>query len=110
MVEALTIVLTVGLTRSWRSARWGVCAALGALAVIVAGLGPALASLPIEVLKFGVGVMLTAFGAFWSGEGAGVAWPGADASLLGLVVAVAAVALGLAWLTRRAALTVRVAG
>ena len=43
MVEALTIVLAVGVTRGWRSAGWGVAAALGALAVIVAVLGPALA-------------------------------------------------------------------
>ena len=35
MVEALTIVLAVGVTRGWRSAGWGVAAALAGLAVIV---------------------------------------------------------------------------
>lgn len=221
MVEALTIVLAVGVTRGWRSAAWGVAAALGGLILIIAGLGPALANLPIDslrlvvgtvllvfglqwlrkailragglkaqhdeaaiyeaevallrangeggahdwyaftvafkgvfleglevafivvtfggtqgsvglaavgagaalvvvliagtivhapltrvpenTLKFGVGVMLTAFGIFWSAEGAGVTWPGADASLLGLIAFVVVVAIGLVALVRRSA-------
>ena len=223
MVEALTIVLAVGLTRGWRSTAWGVGAAITALLLIIAALGPALASLPIGVLqvvvgalllifglqwlrkailraggakalhdedaifateveraearpgagahdwygftvafkgvfleglevafivvtfggarrdvglaalgaaaalvvvvvagslvhaplsrvpentlKLGVGVMLTAFGIFWSGEGIGVAWPGEDAALVGLVLAVLAISVGLARLTRRALAT-----
>jgi uncharacterized membrane protein len=32
-------------------------------------------------LKFAVGAMLTTFGIFWSAEGAGADWPGADAAL-----------------------------
>jgi uncharacterized membrane protein len=223
MVEALTIVLAVGVTRGWRSAGWGVAAALGGLALIVAGLGPALANLPIDALrlvvgtvllvfglqwlrkavlrasglkamhdeeaiyaaevallrasgerpghdwyaftvafkgvfleglevafivvtfggtqrnvgvaavgavaafvvvliagviahapltrvpentlKFGVGLMLTAFGIFWSVEGAGISWPGADASLLGLIAFMALVSFGLVAILRRAQLT-----
>jgi uncharacterized membrane protein len=222
MVEALTIVLAVGVTRGWRSARRGVAAALAALAVIVAVLGPALAHIPIDslrvvigalllifglqwlrkailrasglkalhdeeaiynaevalltaagkppahdwyaftvafkgvfleglevafivvtfggaqhnvavatlgavaalivvlvagvfvhgpltrvpenTLKFGVGVMLTSFGIFWSGEGAGVDWPGADAALLVLIGFVVAVSFVLVALLRRAQL------
>ena len=50
-VEALTIVLAVGSTRSWSSAMGGVGAAMLALAVIVAALGPAITSLPIDVLS-----------------------------------------------------------
>ena len=219
MVEALTIVLAVAVTRGWRSAAWGVGAALGGLVLIVAALGPALAHLPIDsmrlvvgtvllvfglqwlrkavlrasglkalhdedaiyaaeveqlrargeeprhdwyaftvafkgvfleglevafivvtfggtqrnvglaalgaaaalvvvliagsivhapltrvpenTLKFGVGVMLTAFGIFWAGEGAGVAWPGADASLLGVIAFVIVTAFALVALARR---------
>jgi uncharacterized membrane protein len=220
MVEALTIVLAVAVTRGWRSAGWGVAAALGGLILIVAALGPALAHLPIDslrlvvgtillvfglqwlrkavlrasglkalhdeeaiyeaevallrandgraahdwyaftvafkgvfleglevafivvtfggtqrnvglaalgalaalivvltvgtivhapltrvpenTLKFGVGIMLTSFGIFWSAEGAGVAWPGADASILGVIAFVVIVAFGLVALARRA--------
>jgi uncharacterized membrane protein len=220
MVEALTIVLAVAVTRGWRSAGWGVAVALGGLVLIVAALGPALAHLPIDslrlvvgtvllvfglqwlrkavlrasglkalhdeeaiyeaevallrasgerpahdwyaftvafkgvfleglevafivvtfggtqrnvglaalgaaaalvvvliagviahapltrvpenTLKFGVGVMLTAFGIFWSAEGAGISWPGADASILGVIAFVIVTAFGLVALARRA--------
>jgi uncharacterized membrane protein len=223
MVEALTIVLAVGVTRGWRSAGWGVGAAFAGLAIIVVGLGPALANLPIDslrlvvgtvllvfglqwlrkailrasglkalhdeeaiyaaevallrekgerpahdwyaftvafkgvfleglevafivvtfggaqrnvgvaaigavvafvvvliagviahapltrvpenTLKFGVGLMLTSFGIFWSAEGAGVSWPGADASLLGLIGFMALVSFGLVEILRRALAT-----
>ncbi|MDQ1468355.1 MAG: hypothetical protein QOH10_2770 [Actinomycetota bacterium] len=220
MVEALTIVLAVAVTRGWRSAGWGVAVALGGLVLIVAALGPALDRLPIDslrlvvgtvllvfglqwlrkavlrasglkalhdeeaiyeaevallrasgerpahdwyaftvafkgvfleglevafivvtfggtqrnvglaalgaaaalvvvliagliahapltrvpenTLKFGVGVMLTAFGIFWSAEGAGISWPGADASILGVIAFVIVTAFGLVALARRA--------
>ncbi len=227
MVEALTIVLAVAVTRGWRSAVWGVGVALLALAAIVAALGPALASIPISslrlaigsillvfglqwlrkailrggglkalhdedaifqaeldaireagerpgrdwyaftvafkgvfleglevafivvtfggtqhnvglaaigaaaalvvvtlagfivhaplsrvpenTLKFGVGVMLTSFGIFWAGEGAGVSWPGADASLLGVIAFVVVFSLGLVARLRRTHQTVSAA-
>lgn len=63
-------------------------ASLGALAalVVVVGLGVALAkpvsTIPENTLKFTVGVLLSAFGTFWIGEGAGLDWPGEDWSLL----------------------------
>ena len=46
-------------------------------------------------MKFGVGVMLTSFGIFWSGEGAGIEWPGGDASLVLVVGFVARASLAL---------------
>jgi uncharacterized membrane protein len=64
-VEALTIVLAVGTTRSWRSALWGVAAALGALAVVVAALGPAVTALPRDLLRLMVGGLLLIFGLQW---------------------------------------------
>jgi uncharacterized membrane protein len=64
-VEALTIVLAVGATRSWSSALWGVGAATAALAAIVAALGPALTALPIGVLRVAVGGLLLVFGLQW---------------------------------------------
>jgi uncharacterized membrane protein len=64
-VEALTIVLAVGSTRSWRSALYGVGAALVALGVIVAVLGPAVGSIPIGALRVVVGGLLLVFGLQW---------------------------------------------
>jgi len=64
-VEALTIVLAVGATRSWRSAMIGVGTALLALAAVTAALGPALTALPINVLRGVVGGLLLVFGLQW---------------------------------------------
>jgi uncharacterized membrane protein len=64
-VEALTIVLAVGTTRSWSAAMSGAGAATVALAVIVAALGPALTSLPIDVLRVLIGGLLLVFGLQW---------------------------------------------
>lgn len=77
-------------------------ASLGALValVVVVALGIVvhrpLSRIPENLLKFCVGVLLSAFGTFWVGEGLGFAWPGHDWSILGLtagffVVAVIAV-------------------
>jgi uncharacterized membrane protein len=64
-VEALTIVLAVGTTRSWRSTLIGVASALGTLAVLTAALGPALTSLPLGALRVVVGGLLLIFGLQW---------------------------------------------
>ncbi|HEY1942606.1 MAG TPA: hypothetical protein VGH40_10840 [Roseiarcus sp.] len=41
-----------------------------------------LARVPENTLKFAVGVMLSAFGVFWTGEGLGVPWPGEDLAIV----------------------------
>ena len=41
-----------------------------------------LSRVPENTLKFAVGVMLSAFGVFWTGEGLGLDWPGQDLALL----------------------------
>src|SRR6266446_4955023 len=64
-VEALTIVLAVGVVRGWRSTLIGVGAAAIVLAAIVAALGPALRHIPIGTLRFVVGALLLAFGIQW---------------------------------------------
>jgi uncharacterized membrane protein len=45
--------------------------------------------------------MLSAFGVFWSGEGVGVEWPGADAALLGLIAFIGGSALAIVRAARR---------
>jgi len=64
-VEALTIVLAVGITRSWSSALAGVGAAVLALGAIIAALGPALTALPLNALRLIVGGLLLTFGLQW---------------------------------------------
>jgi len=64
-VEALTVVLAVGVTRGWRSTLAGVGAASVVLIAIVAALGPALNHIPISTLRFVVGALLLAFGLQW---------------------------------------------
>jgi len=74
-------------------------AALGALAALIAvvllGLlvHKPLTAIPENALKFTVGVLLSAFGAFWLGEGIGLDWPGDDWSIPGLIMGFLAVAL-----------------
>jgi uncharacterized membrane protein len=65
MVEALTIVLASGIARGWRSSLVGMGAAVLALAVIVAALGPALTVVPLNALRLVVGGLLLTFGLQW---------------------------------------------
>jgi len=66
MVEAMTIILAVGVTRGWRSAILGIIAASVALVVIVGILGASLVNLvPIDALRVVVGVLLLIFGLQW---------------------------------------------
>ena len=82
-LEVVFIVIAVGAGRGLL-----IPAAFGALAacalVLAAGIiiHRPLSRVPENTLKFGVGVMLSAFGVFWTGEGLGIAWPGQDLALL----------------------------
>jgi uncharacterized membrane protein len=106
------IVITFGTTQS----RLGLAAAAAAAAVVlVVAVGLAvrapLERVPENALKFVVGVLLTSFGIFWAGEGTGVAWPGSDVAVLGIVGYVALVSLALTRVLqrRKAALTLATA-
>ena len=98
-MEVVLIVLSLGSS----SHHLGLAAAAaGAAVVIVAGVGIVVArqlsEVPENSMKMGVGIMLTSFGVFWAGEGAGVHWPGSDLSILALIaffVAVTSLAIPL---------------
>src|SRR5436305_982095 len=103
MVEALTIVLAVALTRGWRSVRVGILAALVVVLSVGVIVHRPLTRVPENTLKFAVGVMLTSFGTFWGSEGAGASWPGGDAAIIVLIAGYALLALAIvAWLKSRA--------
>jgi uncharacterized membrane protein len=66
MVEAMTIVLAVGMTRGWRDALLGTAAALVALAAITVVLGTALTTrIPLHLFQVVVGTLLVLFGLRW---------------------------------------------
>ncbi len=80
------------------SARWR-------RASLVAGIGLAihrpLARVPENALKLAVGVMLSSFGVFWTGEGLGVPWPGADLAIVAFAALFLIAGLGPLLLARR---------
>jgi uncharacterized membrane protein len=85
-IEVVFIVIAIGAAgRMLLPASVGAVAAL--LVVIALGLvlHRPLARVPENALKFIVGVLLSAFGTFWAGEGIGVVWSGGDATLLALM-------------------------
>jgi uncharacterized membrane protein len=86
LLEGLEVVFIVIAVGAGRGLLWpaGLGAAAACLAVLAVGLAlhRPLAKVPENTLKFGVGVMLSAFGVFWTGEGLGIDWPGADLALL----------------------------
>jgi Ca2+/H+ antiporter, TMEM165/GDT1 family len=84
-LEVIFIVIAIGAGGSLLLASLG--AAMAALVIILLGfaLRRPLARVPENLLKFVVGIMLTAFGVFWIGEGLTLPWPGHDLALLGMI-------------------------
>jgi uncharacterized membrane protein len=107
-LEVAFIVVSFGATQGRLGLAAGAAAAAAVL-VIVAGFvvrGP-LARVPENTLKFVVGVMLTSFGIFWGGEGAGVEWPGGDFAILAVIAFVGLISFGLTRDLRRRRLALR---
>jgi uncharacterized membrane protein len=101
-LEVIFIVLAVGAGRGllWPAAV-GALAACATVLCVGAIIHRPLAQVPENSLKFGVGVMLSAFGLFWTGEGIGVPWPGQDLALLAFVGLFLSVGLAAISMTRR---------
>ena len=101
-LEVAFIVIAVGAGRGLL-----LPASLGALAacIVVLAIGAVvrrpLARVPENTLKFAVGVILSAFGVFWTGEGLGIAWPGADLMIPFFAAAFLLVGLGAAAVVRQ---------
>lgn len=70
LLEALAIVLAVGVSRSWKDATLGALGAVVILAIVALVVGPVLlASLPLSLLRVVVGVALLLFGLEWLRKG-----------------------------------------
>src|ERR1700731_235855 len=101
-LEVVFIVIALGAGRGML-----VPASAGAVAacLLVAGVGfivhRPLARVPENTLKFAVGVMLSAFGIFLTGEGLGVDWPGADLAIVAFAALFLAVSSAAVVMVRR---------
>lgn len=108
LLEGLEVVFIVIALSAGRGVLLPVSAAAFAACLLVALCGVLvhrpLTRVPENALKFAVGVMLSAFGLFWTGEGLGVDWPGADLAILAFIALFLGAGLAcVALLNRRAA-------
>jgi uncharacterized membrane protein len=84
--EVVLIVISLGAAQH----RLGLAALAAGAAVLLVGIVGAivarqLSEVPENLIKTAVGIMLSSFGLFWVGEGAGVNWPGSDLAIPVLV-------------------------
>ena len=102
-MEVVFIVLTFGLSaNNVPAAVYGAAAAVVLVLAAAIAVRKPLSMVPENTLKFGVGLLLTAFGTFWSIEGLGIfrtghhslEFPGADFAILYFLAAV----IALTWL------------
>jgi Ca2+/H+ antiporter, TMEM165/GDT1 family len=91
LLEGVEVVLIVAALSGGSQGAAPALAGAGLALLVVAAIGLVvhrpLARLPESQLKYGVGLLLTSFGVFFLGEGLGVDWPGGDAALLYVVLA-----------------------
>jgi uncharacterized membrane protein len=99
-MEVVLIVVSLGASQH----RLGIAAASAlAAAVVVAAVGALVArqlsQVPENTIKIVVGIMLSSFGLFWVGEGAGAHWPGSDAAIIAFIALFALVTVcSVTWL------------
>ena len=84
--EVVLIVISLGAAQH----KLGLAAVAAAAAIVLVAIvgvivSRQLSEVPENTIKTAVGVMLSSFGVFWVGEGAGVHWPGSDLAIPVLV-------------------------
>lgn len=81
-LEVVFVIIALGAGRGMLvSAVVGAALACVAIAGVGLVIRRPLARVPENTLKFAVGATLSAFGVFWTGEGIGIEWPGADMAI-----------------------------
>lgn len=101
-LEVVFIVIALGSgARSLGSATLGALVAGVVVLVVGAAVRHPLERVPENSLKFVVGIMLTTFGTFWTGEGLGIAWWRGDLSIVPLLLGYLLVSWALVTLLRR---------
>ena len=101
-IEVIIIVIGVGAaSHTLPSASIGALAACLLVAIVGAVIHRPLSRVPENILKFAVGLLVSAFGLFWFGEGIGIAWPYSDAALIALFAGLLALSRAAVWLARR---------
>nr|WP_249681213.1 TMEM165/GDT1 family protein [Roseococcus pinisoli] len=94
-IEVAFIVLAVsaGGPGLLPAAAGGALLAAVAVTIVAFAVHRPLARVPENTLKFAVGIVISAFGIYWTGEGMGVHWPGQDLALLAIMGGLAAISM-----------------
>ena len=94
--EVIFIVVAIGAGGAGMLWAASLAAMTALVTVILLGLilHKPLSKIPENMLKFAVGVLLSAFGTFWVGEGMGLSWPGGDLAIIVMVGGYLVIALG----------------
>ena len=101
-LEVVFIVIAVGSGRGLLlPAGLGAVVALILVLLVGAVAHRPLSRVPENTLKFGVGVMLSAFGVFWTGEGLGINWPANDLAIIAFALTFLIAGIALARAFRR---------
>lgn len=87
-IEVIFVVIAIGAGHGTvLPASLGALAACALVMTVGLILHKPLSRVPENTLKFAVGVLLAAFGVFWTGEGLGIEWPGHDLAILVFAIA-----------------------
>ena len=100
-LEVVFIVIALGGLNSVPAASAGALASLVVVAAVGVVFRAPLTQVPENTMKYVVGIMLTAFGTFFAGEGIGVDWWRDDVSLLPLIAVYAVASLLLVQFLKR---------
>lgn len=94
-IEIVFIVLavSVGGADLQRGAIAGALAAAVLVTLVAVAVHRPLTRVPENTLKFAVGVVISAFGVYWTGDGIGAGWPGQDLALPAIAAGLLSVAL-----------------